>query len=146
MIGAVASGAIKTVKAVVPPGTTGAVLNGYFGVKDYKMAREQGNSKLMSLGKAVGTFAMGEMMGMAFLPMTLAPVAVQMLNVSAQHKMDAINKKGYEQRGKLGSGYFDMNQAGYTMRQRSLNAIQSNGLNLNSALGNEARTYYRSSI
>ena len=46
-------------------------------------------------------------------------------------------------RGKLGSGHFEMTEAGYTMRQRSLNAIRNNGINTQSALGNEARTYYR---
>ena len=50
----------------------------------------------------------------------------------------------YRQKGKLGSGYFNMTDTGYTMRQRSLNAIRSNGLNTQSVLGNEARTYFRS--
>ena len=52
-------------------------------------------------------------------------------------------KQAYLQRGKFGSGHFNMTEAGYTMRQRSLNAIRNNGLNLNSALGNEARQYFR---
>ena len=36
-----------------------------------------------------------------------------------------------------------MTESGYTMRQRSLNAIRSNGMNIQSALGNEARQYVR---
>ena len=51
--------------------------------------------------------------------------------------------KAYASNGKLGSGHFNMTEAGYTMRQRSLNAIRNNGLNLNSVLGNEARQYFR---
>jgi hypothetical protein len=50
--------------------------------------------------------------------------------------------QAYNQRGKFGSGLFAMTQAGYTMRQRSLNAIRQNGINLNSALGNEARNFF----
>ena len=50
--------------------------------------------------------------------------------------------KGYNDVKGLGSGHFDMTEKGYTMRQRSLNAIRSNGANLNSAFGNEARNYY----
>lgn len=52
----------------------------------------------------------------------------------------------YAQRGRFGSGHFEMTEAGYTMRQRSLNAIRQNGLNTQSVLGNEARTYYRGNV
>lgn len=114
-------------------------------VGDYKEARQQGNSKLISAGKAIGTFAVMDMLGWAMIPISLASTGVQMAMASGKHTADMIQKQGYAQRGKFGSGYFDMNEVGYTMRQRSINAIQNNGLNLNSALGNEARTYYRSS-
>ena len=50
--------------------------------------------------------------------------------------------QAYNQRGKFGSGLFRMTQAGYTMRQRSLNAIRQNRVNLDSALGNEARNFF----
>lgn len=147
MIGSIASGAIKTVKGVtshIPKGTVGAGLNLYFGIEQYKDARKEGDSKLVSMAKSLGTFAMGEMMGLAYFPLMLAPLGVQLAGASATNKLNVVSG-GYGQKGKFGSGYFDMSQAGYTMRQRSLNAIQQNGLNLNSALGNEARTYFRSS-
>lgn len=47
--------------------------------------------------------------------------------------------------GYVGSGKFDMSNAGYTMRQRSIEKMRSTGMNINSVLGNEARNYMRSS-
>ena len=38
-----------------------------------------------------------------------------------------------------------MSNAGYTMRQRAINQLRSNGQNVNSVLGNEARNYLKSS-
>lgn len=109
---------------------------------DYNYAREQGNSKAMSAAKAVGTFFFYESMGLWAIPFSLVTGGIQMagaVNRSTTQQM----AKGYGMRGKLGSGHFEMTEAGYTMRQRSLNAIRNNGINTQSALGNEARTYYR---
>lgn len=58
-----------------------------------------------------------------------------------EHNAEVLGK-GTEAVKGIGSGHFDMTSAGYTMRQRSLNAIRSNGANINSAFGNEARNYY----
>lgn len=44
-----------------------------------------------------------------------------------------------------GSGYFNMSNAGYTMRQRSIEKMRSTGMNINSVLGNEARNYINGS-
>lgn len=87
------------------------------------------------IGSTVGT--MGTMVGFA-----MAQAGVQMIGAAQQNTAQKMTK-GYSSKGKFGSGHFDMTEAGYTMRQRSLNAIRSNGLNTQSALGNEARTYYR---
>lgn len=46
--------------------------------------------------------------------------------------------------GRVGSGYFNMSNAGYTMRQRAMNQIRSNGQLAESVLGNEARNYIKS--
>lgn len=118
-------------------------LNSAFGIMDYKNAREEGNGKAMSVAKAVGSFAAGEMLGMWMLPIALIPAAGQITSAMAQQTGKQLGE-AYAQAGKLGSGYFNMSQTGYTMRQRSLNAIRSNGLNTRSVLGNEARTYFRS--
>jgi len=153
----------------------GDAVNVIGAVGDYNYAREQGNSKAVSVAKAAGSFVFGEAvfggassaitntatkvfgagklgtaMGVAGnVGMMAAYIGVtagtKLISASAQHTAKTMNQ-AYRNKGKLGSGYFEMTQAGYTMRQRSLNAIRSNGLNTQSVLGNEARTYYRGAI
>jgi hypothetical protein len=123
----------------------GDAVNILGGVSDYKNARKEGNSKAMSLAKSVGTFAFYEMMGPWGLAVAGIQIAGSLGGAAIQHTGNEM-RKAYGSAGKFGSGYFNMSEAGYTMRQRSLNAIRSNGLNKQSALGNEARTYYRGSI
>lgn len=117
-------------------------INTYSAVSDYKDARAMGNNKAISVGKAAVSFAVGEALGWWMLPASIIPAAAQ-LGVEAGKHTGKSMANAYNRRGKFGSGYFDMSQAGYTMRQRSLNAIRQNGMNINSTLGNEARTYYR---
>ena len=113
-------------------------------VSDYKDARQKGNNKAISVGKAAVSFAVGEALGLWMIPASMIPAAAQIGVAAGQHTGKSM-ANAYNRRGKFGSGYFDMSQAGYTMRQRSLNAIRQNGMNINSTLGNEARTYYRGS-
>lgn len=146
-------------------------INVVMGVADYKGAREEGNSKAVSVAKAVGSFAWGEFfyggvsrsvgsavakMGIkgvaagaitmgATIGLTAITTGVQLAQISSERTTKTMTQ-AYGQRGRLGSGYFEMSDAGYTMRQRSLNAIRNNGLNTQSVLGNEARTYFRGSI
>lgn len=93
----------------------------------------------LNAGAAVGAMAgqMGITMAVSMTPQLLAQLPKKWENNAK------VMTQAYRQRGKLGSGYFEMSQAGYTMRQRSLNAIRQNGLNTQTALGNEARMYYR---
>lgn len=139
---AAAVGAV--VKSALSKVNLGDALNIVGGVADYSSARQQGNSKAMSVAKAVGSFAFYEFLG----PWAWAYIGVQIAgsvgSAMGQHTAKTMGQ-GYNMRGKLGSGSFNMSDAGYTMRQRSLNAIKSNGLNTRSVLGSEARTYYRGS-
>lgn len=146
----------------------GDAVNVYMAGSDYKHARQEGNSKAMSVAKAAGSFAWGEFfyggagavasgissgLGLGAVGSTILgfglPLAATAVMSSAQIAsavwQNNANQmsKAYNSNGKLGSGHFNMTQAGYTMRQRSLNAIRSNGLNIQSALGNEARQYIR---
>lgn len=146
----------------------GDAMNIGFGVMDYKNAREEGNNKAVSLAKAAGTFAWGEVFyggassaisggltkagisGIANGALTMgATIGLTALMASGQIASAVWQNnaqqmaKGYASNGKLGSGHFNMTESGYTMRQRSLNAIRSNGMNMQSALGNEARQYVR---
>ena len=149
----------------------GDAINVGFAVHDYNYAREQGNSRGVSLGKAAASFVWGEAfygsmaiasnaavskMGLSAtagaivgtgmtLGVTVGIAGIQVANAMGQHATQQMGK-AYGSNGYLGSGQFDMNQAGYTMRQRSLNAIRQNGLNTQSVLGNEARTYFRDSV
>lgn len=163
---AMVSKAISTIKS---SGLNfGDAINVACGVSDYKEARSQGDSKGKAIVKAGASFAWGEIFygglsgavsgalqgvgmgagaaGIWSLPLT---VGVMMLPAAAS-MVGALSENGskgrtqaWANRGQLGSGYFNMSEAGYTMRQRSLNAIRQNGLNTRSVLGNEARTYYR---
>ena len=94
-------------------------------------------SKTLTSGLANGALTMGATIGLTAL-MASGQIASAVWQNNAQQMA-----KGYASNGKLGSGHFNMTEAGYTMRQRSLNAIRSNGMNLQSALGNEARQYIR---
>lgn len=165
-------GLVKTaVKEIGVTGLIGDAINVGVAASDYKNARQQGNSKPVSLAKSAASFAWGEFFygGLSRIAsnglknigikgignmvgsigITIGATALissgQVIAGMGQHTAKTMNQ-GYNQRGKLGSGYFEMSQAGYTMRQRSLNAIRSNGINTQSVLGNEARTYYRGSM
>lgn len=92
--------------------------------------------------KGIGTVgALAGQMGVT-MALSMAPQLLAQMPKKWEHNAQVMTQ-AYRQRGKLGSGYFEMSQAGYTMRQRSLNAIRQNGLNTQTALGNEARMYYR---
>jgi len=134
-------------------GFVGDAFNVFSGVNAFKHSQEQGDHIAISAMKGGIDFVAGEMfygaMGNAgILPsiggsLALAGLTVganlaaqSFINTGAKIGQGTNNLKG------IGSGHFNMTSAGYTMRQRSLNAIRSNGANINSAFGNEARNYY----
>ena len=150
----------------------GDAMNVGFAYSDYKGARNEGNSRAVSAAKSAVSFAWGEFyyggvskvvgkgiekLGVKGLlaagalnmvgtmAVTMMPAVIQGVGAAGEYTTQQMGQ-GYNNRGRLGSGYFNMTEAGYTMRQRSLNAIRSNGLNTQSVLGNEARTYYRGSV
>lgn len=100
-------------------------------------------TKMGGTGAIAGTA--GNMLG-SFGVMALYSMGQAAVQMGGAAQLNTAQKmsQAYSSKGKFGSGHFDMSEAGYTMRQRSLNAIRSNGLNTQSAIGNEARTYYRS--
>lgn len=147
----------------------GDVVNVGFTIHDFADSRKQGNNLAVSTGKAATSFIAGEVYysslnkivssaltkvfpragGLLSLPATAALMMGQAGVSLMGAKMENTSKvmsSAYSHKGKFGSGYFNMTEAGYTMRQRSLNAIRSNGLNTQSVLGNEARTYYRGAV
>lgn len=120
-------------------------LNVTQGVADYKAARQEGDSSGVAIAKAAGSAYLFEAMGVYGIALAGIQVGSSLVGASSEHTTKQMGS-AYQNVGKFGSGYFEMSQSGYTMRQRSLNAIRNNGLVTQSALGNEARTYFRSGI
>ena len=113
-----------------------SALNGAIANSASKFATE-------TLGSATLGATLGKVIpGVTFAAQLAVPIVAGTVKAISQANTP-IMKQAYLQRGKFGSGHFNMTEAGYTMRQRSLNAIRNNGLNLNSVLGNEARQYFR---
>ena len=133
----------KTAKGLTMGSLAFDAFNVAGGVADYKAAREEGNSQAVSVAKAVGSFYMFEALGGYGIAIAAIQVGGTLLNASGEHSAKQMGD-AYARAGNLGSGFFEMSKPGYTMRQRSLNAIRNNGTAIQSALGNEARTYFRS--
>ena len=135
------------VKAVLGAGAMNAfgnVMNVVGGVASYKDARNKGDSTPVSVAKAVGDFAFYEMLGGYGLLYAGIKGGVSLgVGVMEQTAQTMKTAKTLGS-GRVGEGYFDISQAGYTMRQRALNQIRNNGQQINSVLGSEARTYSRS--
>ena len=135
-------------------GFLGDAFNVSAAVGAFTTSQDEGDHIAISATKGVANFAIGEMFygGMATEFGLMGSLGMSALyagatvgvNLSAKYMENTGQTigKGSESLKGLGSGHFDMTQAGYTMRQRSLNAIRSNGANINSAFGNEARNYY----
>lgn len=134
-------------------GFVGDAFNVFSAGAAFQMSQEEGDHFAVSVAKGATDFVIGEafygamsefgMAGSLGLTAVAAGVTIG-ANLAAKHMENTAEKlgKGSESMKSIGSGHFDMTQAGYTMRQRSLNAIRSNGANINSAFGNEARNYY----
>lgn len=147
-LGSVFSGASKKVGQGIGGavggsiGGIGGTIASATGMKGALKGGLVGGAKLgAKIGGTAGSF-IGGMIPVTAL--TMAPQMIAQLPKMWEHTAN-IMTNSYDQRGRFGSGYFEMTQAGYTMRQRSLNAIRQNGLNTQSVLGNEARTYFRGS-
>lgn len=135
--------AAKTAKGVGVMSLAFDTFNVATGVADYKAAREEGDSQAVAVGKAVGSFALYEALGGYGIAIAAIQVGGTLIGASGEHGTKQMTA-AYGNAGRFGSGYFEMSRAGYTMRQRSLNAIRNNGTAIQSAIGNEARTYFRS--
>lgn len=136
-------------------GFIGDAFNVVAAVGAYKAGMEEGDHPAVAATKGIVNFAVGEMFygglyraGIGIVGGFGVSLAMMGINTGVQlmanHMENTAQKlgQGTESVKGLGSGHFNMTQAGYTMRQRSLNAIRSNGANINSAFGNEARNYY----
>ena len=97
------------------------------------------------VGKAAANAGISGIGGMALNMGVMFGISAIEAGVSAyvqdmQHTAKTMSQ-AYSNKGKFGSGHFNMTNATYTMRQRSLDAIRQTGANVSSVLGNEARNY-----
>lgn len=162
MADAMQQNTVKSLKGMFKGANAGAVAVGFVGdalnvgqaFSTFKRSTEEGDNIAVAGTKAAIDFGVSEMFygamartgGMAgMLKGTAISMAVTTgAQLGFQHMTNTGQKlgQGSESVKGLGSGHFDLTSPGYTMRQRSLNVIRSNGANINSAFGNEARNYW----
>lgn len=127
-------------------GFVGDAFNVWSAASTFNQSQEEGDHIAISASKGAMDFVIGETLygAAGFKGMGLGILATTGSSLLAEHLKHGaeLQGAGIEANKSIGSGHFNMSQAGYTMRQRSLNAIRSNGANINSAFGNEARNYY----
>ena len=113
----------------------------------YIGARKDGASVPGALGQTLSTTAVSAMIPTLSGQLAYAAITVgyDMMMQNAKANAEVSKDLKYVGAGYVGgSGRFDMSNAGYTMRQRSIEKMRSTGMNINSVLGNEARNYIRS--
>lgn len=113
----------------------------YFGAQEYKAAREEGNGVLMSGARAVGDFAVSEMMGWGYLGLQLAPM-IPKAAVGIAEGLNAMsrNMNRASVAGPFANATFNDTQQTYTMRQAGMQLAQASKYNLQQTLmGNEAQ-------
>lgn len=109
---------------------------------DIHSARQEGYSLSASVGKGLLTYTTFELfpgLGFGMLGYDLAKTGVQLASQMSDNTIKTANRIS---RHNFGGNFIDT-QVAYTMRQRGVQAIQNNGLNARSVLGNEARMYTR---
>jgi ABC-type xylose transport system permease subunit len=113
----------------------------------YIHARKQGESVPSAATQTFSTIAISSLIPtltgqLAYMGVT---IGYDMVMQNAKANAEISKELKYIGSGYVGgSGHFNMSNAGYTMRQRSIEKMRSTGMNINSVLGNEARNYIRS--
>lgn len=132
-----------------PGAVIGNVVNVAGAAYTFNDSRSQGDSVGVSVAKTGADFAFGELMSGFGLKGMLAYAAIttgyELSLGMAKANAESQGRMAGTGSGRMGSGYFNMSGAGYTMRQRGMNQIRSNGQNVQSVLGNEARNYLHAS-
>lgn len=124
----------------------GTVMDVVGTIGTFSESRKQGDSAAVTVGKTAMDFATGALLGWkAQLLYFGATAGYDLLVGTSKQNAELQKQMKYTGSGRVGSGYFNMSGAGYTMRQRAINQLRSNGQNVNSVLGNEARNYLKSS-
>lgn len=107
---------------------------------------KQNDSVVTTAGKVGMDFLAGALLGVkGSIAYAVATTGYELMLGTARQSAELQKQMKYTGSGRVGSGYFNMSGAGYTMRQRAINQLRSNGQNVNSVLGNEARNYVKAS-
>lgn len=109
-------------------------------------SRQQGDNLAVTAAKVGVDFITGAYLGpIGSIAYFGATMGYDMMLQGAKQNAEFQKQMKYTGSGRIGSGYFNMSGAGYTMRQRAINQLRANGQNVSSVLGNEARNYLKSS-
>ena len=131
-----AAGAI--VGSVAEVGLT-AGITGYSSIKE-------GDNAAVTIGKVAVDVGINALLrgGLANALYMGATIGYDMMLDQSKRNAELMKEMKTVGSGRVGAGYFNMSNAGYTMRQRALNQIRSNGQLTEGVLGNEARNYIKS--
>ena len=132
------AGSVKVSALSVVTGGLG-ILDPYFSYKSYK---DQGNSEGAALAKA-GV----EAAGWAVAPWAMGAKTAADIGGAAILGLSGVGKQqgktlSSAYKANFGGNYVDTQNA-YTMRQRGMQAIQNNSMNVHSVMGSEARMMAR---
>ena len=109
-------------------------------------SRKQGDNLAVTAAKTGMDFVASAYLGpIGTIAYFGATAGYDMFIQSSKQNAEYQKQMKYTGSGRIGSGSFNMSGAGYTMRQRAINQLRTNGQNVNSVLGNEARNYLKSS-
>lgn len=114
----------------------------YFGVNEYQTARSEGNGMLVSGARAIGDFAMGEMLGIGGYLALGATSGIVKGAAGAVQGLEAMsrNMNRAAVSGPFSNARFNDTQQSYTMRQAGMQLAQASKYNLQQTLmGNEAQ-------
>ena len=131
--------------------TAGAVLGsalevGLTGGITARQSVKEGDNIAVTMGKVAVDVGINALLrgGAANLLYMGATMGYDLMMDNAKKNSQLMSEMKTVGSGRVGAGYFNMSNAGYTMRQRALNQIRSNGQLAESVLGNEARNYIKS--
>ena len=107
---------------------------------------KEGDNAAVTIGKVAVDVGINALLrgGAANILYMGATLGYDLMMENAKRNAELMKEMKTTGSGRVGSGYFNMSNAGYTMRQRAMNQIRSNGQLAESVLGNEARNYIKS--
>lgn len=113
-----------------------------FGIMEYNTARQEGNGRLLSAGRAVGEYVMGETIGFGAYMAIGAASGIPRMAVGIGESISAMSRSMNKNAtaGPFQNAVFNDSQQAYTMRQAGMQMAQASKYNLQQTLmGNEAQ-------